>query len=119
MAYLHCHSCEWSQDDFWSLRYNPITKMWSDIKWLFIPRIIELDEWVVRDSVEYTGIPVYKLRDDQLQPRRIFSWNWFILEAVREWKISRKMKWWTWESWIRDKDSAVCPACGNHNFDID
>lgn len=27
MAYLHCHHCHWSQDDFWGEFYNPISFM--------------------------------------------------------------------------------------------
>ena len=27
MSYLHCHSCDFSQDDFWSEGYNPITSI--------------------------------------------------------------------------------------------
>ena len=23
-AYLHCHECGWSQDDFWTKTYNPL-----------------------------------------------------------------------------------------------
>ena len=32
MAYLHCHSCEWQQDDFWNNVYNPIRYLlnWED-----------------------------------------------------------------------------------------
>lgn len=24
MAFLHCHNCDWLQDDFWDESYNPI-----------------------------------------------------------------------------------------------
>jgi len=24
MAFIHCHHCNWGQDDFWSESYNPI-----------------------------------------------------------------------------------------------
>jgi hypothetical protein len=23
-AYVHCHNCDWGQDDFWSSDYNPV-----------------------------------------------------------------------------------------------
>jgi hypothetical protein len=31
-AYVHCHTCEWSQDDFWSKDYNPVRFLlnWED-----------------------------------------------------------------------------------------
>jgi len=34
MSYLHCHTkrCRWSQDDFWHLKYNPLTRMWTRLR---------------------------------------------------------------------------------------
>jgi hypothetical protein len=50
---------------------------------------------------------------------RIFSWYVLILEIAKEIRNARRMKWWTWESWKRAKDTAVCPKCGLRNWDID
>ena len=157
MAYLHCHTegCEWSQDDFWELfyinkwekrwwkkirlGYNPISKMWDDIKWLWKPKWMKLDKWIIDDITKYTGVNV-KVREvqtenvdwihalnhghDPQQPRyyteyQVFSWSWLWVEFVKEWKNFRKMKWWTTKSWEKAKDTAVCPKCGKRNFDID
>ena len=50
---------------------------------------------------------------------QVFSWRWLWLELVAEWKNFRRMKWWTWEGWKKARDTAVCPKCGERNFDID
>ena len=115
MAYLHCHSCDWSQDDFWSRRYNPLTKAWRDIKWLWMPRFITFDMWLINDLQKYTRVPLIKINRNH-----IFSWNWWLLEIVKEWKLFREQKWWTWESWEKEnKDKAICPNCGKKDFDMD
>jgi hypothetical protein len=116
MAYLHCHSCDWSQDDFWSKHYNPLTKIWDDIKWLWEPRTISFDIHTINDLKKYTHIPVFTgYKDNQ----RCFTWNWLILELVKECKNAKSQKWWTLKSWNKHKDTAVCPKCKNKNFDID
>ena len=45
--YLHCHSCDWEQDDFWTRDYNPLTKIWSNIQWLAKPRMMDFAVWLV------------------------------------------------------------------------
>lgn len=120
MAYLHCHTkdCGWSQDDFWTRRYNPFTKIWSDIKWLWIPRIMDLDDWIVIDIFEYTKVPVKNFSKIKGQ-YRIHTWNWLLIEIVKEIKNVFNQKWWTYKSWQRNKHKAKCPKCGQRNFDID
>ena len=145
MAYLHCHTkdCGWSQDDFWDKSYNPFTRTWNDIKWLWKPKWIGLDKWIIDDMTEYTGVKV-KVREikkemseeSALKSSRsaqnrndlysttyyefqVFSWQWLWLELVAEWKNIQHMKWWTWKSWKKARDNAVCPKCGERNFDID
>ncbi len=121
MAYLHCHtkSCGWSQDDFWTRRYNPFTKLWSDIKWLIRPRIMEMDDWYVDDLIKYTNVLLWRFRVEFNGQARVFSWQWLWLEFRREIKSVRRQKWWTWKSWKKERDAAVCPKCGLRDFDID
>lgn len=97
MAYLHCHTkaCGWSQDDFWDRKYNPLTKLWTDIRFFGFPRIIKNEG------------------------HRTFSWTILILEIAREVRNFYKMKWWTFESWRKARATAVCPKCGLRNWDID
>ena len=129
MAYLHCHSCDWSQDDFWSWRYNPLTKTWRDIKWNWKPVWRSMDKWYLDDIKEYLGISyLYRKKESPCtRPIRapttfeyqVFSWYWFIIQIVMEFRNILRMRWWTWKSWQRNKNTAVCPGCGNRNFDID
>ena len=160
MAYLHCHTkgCNWSQDDFWdltfrikwkswrkqwwklglSIGYNPISRTGNDIAWLWKPRWIQLDDWIINDITEYTGVKIkvrtIKKTIDQtnavikngnrpdvyeVNENRVFSWQWLLVELVKEWKNIKRMKWRTHKSWKKDRDTAVCPKCGISNFDID
>ena len=119
MAYLHCHSCDWSQDDFYTKRYNPLTKIWDDIKWLWKPKIISLQQDIVDDLVGYTHVPVLRWQDSDWSGYRFFSWNWLLLELVKDIRVAYRTKWWTWKSWKKARDTAVCPKCGDRNFDID
>lgn len=114
MAYLHCHSCYWSQDDFYSRSYNPLTKLWRDFKWLWKPYRFQIDSHCINDLTKYTHIPVYVWNKNT-----VFSWNWLLLETVKDIKVALETKWWTWESWKKVKDTAVCPKCGDKNWDID
>ena len=119
MAYLHCHSCDWSQDDFWTRRYNPITKFWDMVKWLWRPRTLEIDDWLVADLEEYTKVSVWRFKGASRGQVRVFSWDWLWLEFVKNWRLFRAQKWWTWKAWKKARGNAVCPECGEKDFDID
>jgi hypothetical protein len=142
MAYLHCHACGWSQDDFWNWRYNPLTKLWDCAKWLIRPRWMELDGWLIDDLVKYTGVAIYRRRA-AFTPQRynkdvawslkpvsayeqsskgatgVFSWQWLWLEVVKEWKLFVQQRWWTYASWKKARKRATCPKCKQKKFDID
>lgn len=97
--YVHCHSCPWSQDDFWSKRYNPVTVLWGELKWLWFPKMVRTEN-------------------------KVFSWFW--LAKCLWWRISApfRQKWWTHESWERAIERngghwPSCPKCGALNLDID
>ena len=118
MAYLHCHTkgCCWSQDDWWDFSfgkygwaYNPFSVFLSYVfgyKGYWFPRRIEFDSnWAKENNY------------------RIDPHSWWL--AWREfkkifWKFKRQ-KWWTEKSWKKDYKAgkAVCPDCGQVNFDID
>ena len=104
MAYLHCHSCDWQQDDFYSKSYNLWTKLKSDFKWLWKPRVISFDDFADQISclITYTHVPVLRIHKRNMM--YVFSWNWLILEIVKNIKVYRKTKWKTWEHAIsKDK----------------
>lgn len=99
MAYIHCHNCDYSQDDFWSWRYNPIRRLLGEIRWLWIPRMI---------VIEY----------------RVFSWVW--LARCLRWRLTApfRQRWWTYASWKRAiaKNGGrwpACPKCKQHRLRID
>ena len=123
MAYLHCHNCDFSQDDFYSRGYNLVTKIWSDIKWLYKPRWIRLDDWILIDLVNYAKIPVH-IRICKDDNRYVLSWNWLLLEIVKNIKLFFKMKYITWKSWRRAVERnggkwPACPKCNVKALDID
>ena len=97
MAFLHCHSCDWSQDDFYSVDgYNPASSLKSWMKDLCSPGIDE----------QFAG--------GSLSRREVIAQE-FEKYAER----IRDMKWVTWEQWQKDRKMAVCPNCGAKDFDID
>ena len=128
MAYLHCHTknCGWSQSDFWTLRYNPITQLLEATKWLLRPRTIILNSWLIKDLQEFTGINL-KAKAAQpkgpegIQPKvqAVHSWRLLRLEAVKILKPARQQQWWTYNLWKKAAKPAVCPQCKTSNFDID
>ena len=117
MAYLHCHSCDWSQDDFWEWKwslkfwksrpfgYNPLSVLFDDIRYYIKPRHIEFD----RCCAEEMGF----------KSSRIFSWVFLLYEIKRGIRRFRHMRWWTYRAWMKECDVAVCPCCGAKDFDID
>lgn len=125
MAYLHCHNkeCGFSQDDFYHKGYNPFTKIKSDIEWLWKPKWIKLDMDIVEDLIKYTKVPIY-LRNIVAHEYKMFSWNWLILEIVKDIKIAYKMKYLTNTSWkkaVKENGGKwpPCPKCGQNELDID
>lgn len=99
MAYLHCHHCHWSQDDFWDFSFGRYG----------YPRRIEHDKCCIQDYG-------WKRFDPH-------SW-WLIWYQFK--RILRKFKnqkWWTEKSFRRDHrvlKLAYCPNCGSKtDFDID
>ena len=117
MAYLHCHSCGWSQDDFYTKAYNLWTKIKDDLKWYCRPRLISFDDYFLVERTKNTEVPVLTFKTKR--GTVCFSWNFLILEIINDLKVYHQMKWKTLEQWEREKDKAVCPKCGARNFDID
>ena len=125
MSYLHCHEegCGWAQDDFWSKRYNPITKIWSNVKWLIKPRLVEFDIGFYNydriNLIKYTKVYVFFWKNKR-GFFNCFSWNLLLLEIVKDIKNALRQKWWTYAAFKKAYDNgAVCPNCGKRNFDID
>jgi hypothetical protein len=100
MAYVHCHGCNWEQDDFWSLRhYNPLNSFIADLKWAAWPKMLEFD------------LPPHSYG-------RIFSWCFLWKKFLKTIRNFRNQVWWTYRDWNRAVKSngghwPKCPKCGH------
>ena len=116
MAFVHCHGCDWSQDDFWDFsfskyaywlkwNYNPISVFMSYVftrRGYWKPRRIRHDKWCAEENG-------WRRRDPH-------SWRltWFQFK-----RIFRKVfyqKWWTESGWrLAIKKNGgnwpLCPSC--------
>lgn len=98
-VYVHCHSCGWSQDDFYSMDgYNPT----SFLKSLNKDLCGDIDRKIrVNDGKTETTMRKYIAKMYEDYARRI-----------------RKMKWVTYDKFRNDPDK-ICPICGSTNLDLD
>ena len=104
MAYLHCHSCTWKQDDFYSEDgYNPAKYLSGLNKKLCSDNIDEL----FNDSASFLANYGPLTNRDAI----VMEYEKFI-ERIKT------MKWVTAESW-KNEANRVCPQCGGRNMDID
>jgi len=106
MAYLHCHNCDWEQDDFYSKTYNPASSLthWND--YLFGSRSNEIDRQFTDDSGFLEEFGPLTIRE-------------VIARAFEKTAQDiRNMKWLTYEQW-KDEPNKVCPKCGSSELDID
>jgi hypothetical protein len=105
MAYLHCHSCGWEQDDFYSVDYyNPVNS---------------LKDWMSdlcnRDiDAPFTNCASFIAENGNLTLREVIA-----REFEKYADNIRNMKWVTSKQWERDKANAVCPKCGSRELDVD
>ena len=105
MAYLHCHSCDWEQDDFYSVDgYNPADYLKS---WMEMLCSEGVDDQFSNDSE-------FLKENGPISKREVIARE-FEKFAIR----IRNMNWVTYELWEKNKKEAVCPKCGESNFDID
>ncbi len=100
--YLHCHNCDWSQDDFWDKSYNPIRYLldWEE-------NLLEkFDE-------DFPG---------ELDTKGMTYGDVIAREVDRAAITIRSMMWYTYEDWKKDKaaGTAKCPNCSSsEHFDTD
>ena len=127
MAYVHCHGCNWSQDDFWTRRHNPLAVAWRRIPRHLWPRWEKCDRW----SLEERGIPRRltgvrpvdasgELTSDGFYSTAVVhSWAMVWYELGRMWRVFWRQEWWTWKSFKRRGGMKQgCPKCG-HGLCID
>lgn len=110
MAYLHCHKCHWSQDDFYDNSYNPAKYLLDWNESLFGDRKDKLDEIFTNDTEFVRENGLITTREVIAQEYEKFA------------KRIREMKWVSYEDFRKDQAAgiAVCPKCGSKDdFDID
>ena len=95
MPYLHCHNCDWSQDDFWSKDYNPIRFMLNWEEQLLDSKKIK--EKFPNDEKTYQEIIA---EQTERAARRIRNMHYMSIEEYRN--SDRK-----------------CPKCGKQRLDVD
>jgi|GEM_PF-2423237 len=116
MAYLHCHSCNWSQDDFWDFSFYKTKK---GIRWSYNPFSVFID--YIERNIKPRRIKFQDSVKEDYGWKRTDPHSWFLIyyEFKRMIRKFKHQKWWTYEDWKKDKATAVCPNCGDRNFDID
>lgn len=109
MAYLHCHDCDWQQDDFWEVGgYNPIRSA-QDLEADLLRDKIHLEP--VASTIPPEG------HDDEgpwISGRSYVAW-----QLRRYARNIETMAVRTMDEWKRVKDTFCCPQCGGRNLDID
>jgi len=114
VAYLHCHSCDWEQDDFWEPGgYNPFRD--DKIEWLreclWSPKM-RFDGGFYADHPE---LPVYADEEGEY----VRGQDVAALELRRMEQQVSNMAVPTFEDWKRVRETFKCPRCGAQNWDID
>ena len=134
MAYLHCHSCDFSQDDFWdfsfgkhgykkilfwSWKYNPIS--------CFLSYVFGQSNFSFRDAFiiprrrEFGSEVIEEFGWKRTDPH---SW-WLIYNSFKHMIGKFKyQKYWTYKSWEKaieknGGDWPCCHECGKKELDID
>ena len=107
MAYVHCHSCGWGQDDFWDK--NGYTPFRTDL-------IDFLRDKIFEDRVHIDAV---FLSDCQLTPDGedengcwIRGTKFVASELRRKSESIEEMHWRTDAEWRQDPDRKKCPKCG-------
>ncbi len=108
MAYLHCHNCDFSQDDFWHEGYNPVTCFNDDLENLLTS---DLDEKVEMDSEWLSNHHLI----DHPNRRELILYHLDQIKARIETMVYRS------EDEFRQKNAEMrCPKCGKIGvLDID
>jgi hypothetical protein len=118
MAYLHCHNCGWSQDDFWS----EDNKGWSPFK---PDRMAEYKKDLFREKI-HMDLECLASLGAHLKVVKKDEKGWYIsgqeyvaLELERKARSIRNMFLRTYEDWEKVKNIIRCPRCDKGNWDID
>ena len=116
MAFLHCHTCGWSQDDFWTSNYNPLRS--SDIERL--KTILFFHEKFRRCNFaslqrEHPEIPIH---EDE-EGKYVLTTDLVAHELRMMAKVIEGMAVKTSKEWKKVCETFVCPKCGSNVLDVD
>lgn len=101
--YLHCHNCDWQQDDFYHDGYNPA-------KYL-----MDWNEMLLSDSIDEQ----FSTDSNFVKERGPISKREVLAQEYESYaKRIREMKWITYEQWKKEENKR-CPKCGSIDLDID
>jgi hypothetical protein len=113
LAFLHCHDCDWEQDDFWSEDgWNPEKSMKGSWEQAFQDKIYMDRDFFIENHIED------KMNKDE-------KGHWITGPNLLAWNLRTKasqvenMAVRTIEEWKQKKDTFTCPECGGRNLDID
>lgn len=116
MAFLHCHQCGWSQDDFWDPEeYNPFRQdLIENLKEMLFKDKIYLDRFILEDM----DLPV------RIDDGGCYALGKEYVARKLELKAAsiRGMVYPTYESAIKAREEGTirCPSCGSEDeLDID
>ena len=119
MAFLHCHDCDWSQDDFWSETYYPKGDYAAEI---LLAGITDPEKRTItfsKGDAEAIGIPEDIMGEENSQGEITIDFRayaaWQLMRNIR--RITN-MRWITYEEYINDPNK-VCPVCKSTELDID
>lgn len=116
MAYLHCHNCDWQQDDFWEWRWN----LKSSRPFGYNPLSLIIEDWFEHWRPSYTKYDEWWAKENGFKSATIHSWRLLWFEWWRHLKRVFTQTWWTSKSWDKARRTAKCPGCGSgSHFDID
>jgi len=104
MSYLHCHNCDFSQDDFWSKSYNPIRYL---LQW---------EDYLLGDRLDeqFTDDALFLKERGPLTTREVVAQ---LLEKTAQ--TIRGMDYRTLEEFNAKNPERLCPVCGKDELDID
>lgn len=106
MAYIHCHKCGWSQDDYWTESYNPITFLeknyTKELLTADLDEVVEMDQWWIEEQ----GIHVEEGNKGPTR-RELIAW-----ELERHARTIRHMIYRTADERKEKNPENKCPKCG-------
>ena len=118
MAYLHCHNCGWSQDDFWEKDgYNPFRQDIMDwLKEKLFEDFVYMDRNYVEDMLDLGLAVRFRLTDKGCQ---IKTTDFVATELRRIAHSIQNMHIKTLDEWEEVKPVIKCPRCNKRDWDID